>query len=78
MAALKAGMRVIVRHRIPGPLPLTDALGELLAVDAVSATVQTKRGDVVILRADIVAAKEVPPAPLPRTRRFSPAPTSDS
>lgn len=78
MAALKAGMRVIVRHRIPGPLPLTDALGQLLAVDAVSATVQTKRGDVVILRADIVAAKEVPPAPLPRTRRHSPTPVSDS
>lgn len=70
LAGLHAGMRVVVRYRIPregitAP-SLTDALGDLLAYDGGQVTVQTKRGAVVIDEQDIVAAKEVPSAPARR------------
>lgn len=67
--ALPLGTRVVVRHRLHGEQHgATDALGELVAVDAVSCTVATRRGEVVIALADIVAAKPVPPPPAPRRR----------
>lgn len=69
MIGLQPGMRVVVRYRIAGPLPLTDVLGELLAHYDGEVTVQTKRGTVVINEVDIVAAKAVPPAPPPRPPR---------
>ncbi|MFI7481742.1 hypothetical protein ACH9EU_04915 [Kocuria sp. M1R5S2] len=49
-------------------LPLTDALGELTAVDAGTLTVRTRRGDVVVAARDVRAARVVPPA-APRRRR---------
>ncbi len=60
-------MRIVLRHRADGAL--TDALGPLVALDASSLTVRTRRGPVRVLRDDVVAAKEVPPAP---TRRGAP------
>jgi len=61
------GCRVVVRTRIPGGF--TDALGFLRASSAASVSVETKRGVVTIALNDVVAAKEVPPAPEPRLRR---------
>nr|WP_218847151.1 hypothetical protein [Psychromicrobium silvestre] len=68
MENFQLGTRIVVRYRIAGPLPLTDALGVLLASDDDALTIETRRGTVVVAKADIVAAKEVPPAP-PQRRR---------
>ena len=66
---LPLGTRLVVRYRLHGEEHgATDALGELVALDAVSCTVATRRGEVVIAMADIVAAKRVPPPPAPRPR----------
>lgn len=67
LAALPAGTRVVVRHRIPGGA--TDALGDLLEVDDSRCVVRTRRGDVVIAVDAIVAAKPVPPRPVRRAAR---------
>ncbi|MGO1939437.1 MAG: putative acetyltransferase [Agrococcus casei] len=70
LRALPIGTRVVVRHRLhDGEHGATDALGDLTAIDAVSCTVATRRGEVRIRIADIVAAKQVPPPPPPRPRR---------
>lgn len=61
------GTRVVVRTRIS--TGYTDALGYLRSCDATHCTVETKRGTVSLLLDDVVAAKEVPPAPAPRPRR---------
>ncbi|TQJ33195.1 putative acetyltransferase [Arthrobacter sp. SLBN-122] len=61
LASAEPGIRVVVRYRIEGGL--TDALGNLLACDSGSCTVRTRQADVVIPLAQVVAAKEVPPAP---------------
>ncbi|MGY4859378.1 putative acetyltransferase [Cryobacterium sp. AP23] len=61
------GTRVVVRTRIDGGY--TDALGYLRSCDAEHCSVETKRGTVTLLLAEVVAAKEVPPAPAPRPRR---------
>ena len=61
------GTRVVVRTRIDGGY--TDALGYLRTRDDTHCTVETKRGTVSLLLAEVVAAKEVPPAPAPRPRR---------
>jgi hypothetical protein len=45
---------------------LTDLLGELLVVDDTGLTVRTRRGDVHVPAADVVATKQVPPAPARR------------
>ncbi|WP_427018800.1 hypothetical protein ACQCSX_09835 [Pseudarthrobacter sp. P1] len=66
--ALPLGTRVVVRYAYDGGA--TDALGELLAVDGATATVRTRRGDAVVPLADVLLAKEVPPAPAPRARRI--------
>ncbi|GAA4543989.1 putative acetyltransferase [Amycolatopsis samaneae] len=55
------GTRVVVRYRIEGGF--TDALGTLLARDATTCTVDTKRGPVVVPLDAVVAAKPVPPPP---------------
>ena len=55
------GMRVVVRYSDGGQL--TDALGHVLAADADSVTVDSKRGPVRIERASIELAHEIPPAP---------------
>lgn len=58
---LRPGMRVVVRRRIEHGV--TDALGDLMAMDANNVSILTRRGLVVIDRDAIVAAKEVPPKP---------------
>lgn len=71
LTGLPAGTRVSVRYALPADdasgLPLTDALGELLAADEEAVTVRTRRGDVLIGAREVRAARVVPPAP-PRRR----------
>ena len=55
------GRRVVVRYLLPTG-QATDALGELLHADATTVVVDGRRGVERIAVADIVAAKEVPPA----------------
>ncbi len=62
------GARVVVRYRLPTG-QATDALGQLLSADDLVIVVDGVRGIENILVADIIAAKEVPPAPAPRIRR---------
>jgi len=64
---LRPGMRAVVRRRIEHGV--TDALGDLVAIDADTVSVRTRRGVEVINRAEVVAAKEVPPR---STRRGAP------
>jgi len=64
---LRPGIRAVVRHRIEHGL--TDALGDVVALDADTVSVRTRRGVEVIDRAAVVAAKEVPPR---STRRGAP------
>ncbi|MCB5273301.1 hypothetical protein BJG92_00820 [Arthrobacter sp. SO5] len=61
LSAAALGTRVVVRYRIEGGL--TDALGELVNQSDGGCTVRTRRSDVVIPLALVVAAKQVPPAP---------------
>jgi N-acetylglutamate synthase len=64
---LRPGLRAVVRHRIEHGV--TDALGDLVALDAHTVSIRTRGGLVVIDRAAVVAAKEVPPRP---SRRGAP------
>jgi ribosomal protein S18 acetylase RimI-like enzyme len=57
-------MRAVVRSRIARGV--TDALGEIVAIDAGTVSVRTRHGVQVIDRAVVVAAKEVPPRPARR------------
>lgn len=61
------GTRVVVRQRIPGGL--TDALGYLRSVTDTECVVETRDGLKTVRLSSVVAAKEVPPAPLRRSRR---------
>lgn len=67
---LQPGMRAVVRRRlepdVQGAHAVTDALGDVVAIDAETVSVQTRHGLLVILRATVVAAKEVPPRPVRR------------
>jgi GNAT superfamily N-acetyltransferase len=59
---LRPGIRAVVRQRIEGGIGrVTDALGDVVAMDADTISVRTRRGIEVIARATVVAAKEVPP-----------------
>lgn len=68
--AVRIGARVVVRWRLErshevdaqGP-SMTDSVGKLVARTQGDVTVATRQGDVVIPRARIVAAKEIPPRP---------------
>ncbi|MCR2794063.1 hypothetical protein NQ156_13390 [Microbacterium sp. zg.Y625] len=62
------GHRVVVRYLLPTG-QATDALGELLSADATTVVVDGKRGVERIPRGAIIAAKQVPPPPVPRLRR---------
>ncbi|HWI31599.1 MAG TPA: hypothetical protein VNT50_08900 [Microbacterium sp.] len=62
------GMRVVVRYRLATG-QATDALGTLISADATTLVVDGKRGLERIAVADVIAAKQVPPAPEPRVRR---------
>jgi hypothetical protein len=69
LEAASLGTRVVVRYRISDGQ--TDALGDLVGIGEADCTVRTRRTDVVIPLALVVAAKAVPPAPArraPRTR----------
>jgi len=67
--ALPLGTRVVVRYRV-GELA-TDALGLLVRVGTDSCDIDTRHGRVLIAFKDIVAAKQVPPPPAPRTQRLT-------
>ncbi len=67
LQSLPQGTRVVVRYRIGEQL--TDALGDLIALDDDSCTVRTRRGDAVVPLSDVTAAKPVPPAPPRRASR---------
>ncbi|MEC5179060.1 putative acetyltransferase [Arthrobacter sp. CG_A4] len=67
LVAAPLGTRVVVRYQIEGGL--TDALGELVGRTGGLCTVRTRRADVVIPLALVVAAKAIPPAPPRRAAR---------
>lgn len=64
-AEIRPGERVVVRYRLPDGRA-TDALGTLLSATPTHLVVDGKRGPETIAVADIIAAKQVPPAPQPR------------
>ncbi|MCR8670013.1 hypothetical protein [Agrococcus sp. HG114] len=69
LRALPLGTRVVVRYRLHGGTHgATDALGQLVRAGPTECTVATRRGQVVVAFADIVAAKTVPPPPERRPR----------
>jgi N-acetylglutamate synthase len=64
----RVGSRVVVRHRLDAPDPLTgatltDAVGELVGDDDGILVVRTRRGDVRVPRDRVTAVKEIPPSP---------------
>jgi len=61
---LRPGMRAVIRRRIDRGV--TDALGDVVSIDADTVSVRTRRGVETIERAAVVAAKEVPPKPARR------------
>jgi N-acetylglutamate synthase len=61
---LRPGMRAVVRRRIDHGV--TDALGDVVAIDADTVSVRTRHGVETIARTAVVAAKEVPPRPARR------------
>lgn len=70
LRALPIGTRMVVRYRLhESEHGASDALGELMSVDDRSCTIATRRGEVRIPFADIIAAKRVPPPPAPRIRQ---------
>jgi N-acetylglutamate synthase len=73
------GKRVVIRWRRPGPgdsEQIADVLGILEEADAVSFTVRTRDGKLVVIPAErALAGKLVPPAPA-RRRRTEPGPHS--
>ncbi|MGL5864255.1 MAG: GNAT family N-acetyltransferase, cg3035/Rv0428c family, partial [Dermatophilaceae bacterium] len=68
MSFPRLGARVVIRSRLPAPdsatgATLTDAVGTLIATDHDRMTLATRRGEVTVNRADVVAIKEIPAAP---------------
>lgn len=61
------GTRVVARHLLETG-QATDALGYLRMRDAEHVVIDTKRGLETVALATVIAAKEVPPPPAPRTR----------
>jgi len=61
LATLPLGTRVVVRSTVPGGL--TDTLGYLRQLDALTCEIETRRGQRRILLAEVVAAKPVPEPP---------------
>ncbi|GMA30582.1 hypothetical protein [Litorihabitans aurantiacus] len=71
---LRVGTRVVVRHRITdAEHALTDAVGDVVERTDDAVVIRTRRGDVRVELADVVAAKPVPPAPARRAPRRPPA-----
>ncbi|SNQ48857.1 hypothetical protein FRACA_2850004 [Frankia canadensis] len=64
------GARVMIRRRIPGPIPLSDVLGTLRSWSSHVLTVETADGSAVqVTEEDIVAARVVPARPAARRPR---------
>ncbi len=66
-ADARVGSRVVVRHRLSSPDPLTgatltDAVGELVSDDDGILVVRTRRGEVRVPRSEVTAVKEIPPS----------------
>jgi hypothetical protein len=70
LATVAIGCRVVARYRIPGGF--TDALGYLQDRDSLSCVIETRRGQVTVPLADVVAAKAVPEPPVRRPPRADP------
>jgi hypothetical protein len=66
LRATPIGTRVVVRYRLDDGRA-TDALGYLNSVNATHCAITTKRGLESVPLSDVIAAKEVPPPPRPRT-----------
>ncbi len=71
MDDLPLGSRVAVRHRLPpdevtAAWSMTDVLGRLVRADEQHLWVETRGGEVQVARADVVAARVVPPRPVRR------------
>jgi len=73
LCSLPAGTRVVVRHRVIGGY--SDALGDLVSCTAEYCVVVTRRGEITVRLADVVAAKPVPPPPTRRSGGNGPAQT---
>lgn len=56
-------VRTRLHDAAPGGPTLTDTVGEIVSVDDVGVIVATRRGEVRLLRRDIVAARVIPPRP---------------
>jgi N-acetylglutamate synthase len=61
LARLRPGVRAVVRHR--EGTALTDAVGQVEALDEHAVTIGTRTGRRVIALADVLLAKQVPPRP---------------
>ncbi len=62
IAGFAPGERVVIRFLLPDGMA-TDALGEVVRLDAATCVVRTRRGDVPVPIAAAVAARRVPPPP---------------
>lgn len=73
------GRRVVVRYRLSAGSqpPLTDVVGVVTALDGHAVTLESRRGPVTVERADVVAVKAVPPAPVRRGRPHIGVATAD-
>lgn len=70
---LQVGRRVVLRYAIdreasPHGESMSDALGTILAAEEQVVRVMTRRGELAVPRALVIAAKEVPPPPVRRPR----------
>ncbi|HET6967369.1 MAG TPA: GNAT family N-acetyltransferase [Ornithinibacter sp.] len=70
----RVGSRVVVRHRLEHPDPvsgatLTDVVGDLVGADTDALVVRTRRGEVRVPRPQVTVVKEIPPTP---SRRGAP------
>lgn len=63
------GTRVVVRYLIEDGERATDALGVLLERTEEHVVIETRRGPETVPLAEVLLAKQVPPAPERRTRR---------
>lgn len=68
LRATTEGTRVVVRHQLTDG-QATDALGWFLRADETHCAIATKRGLETIAFTAVIAAKDVPPPPEPRSRR---------
>lgn len=66
LRSVPPGTRVVARHRVPGGF--TDALGYVLSCDRTQCEIDTRRGPVTVVLANVVAAKRVPEPPARRPR----------